>query len=350
MIYFSEECVILPLSLQKEQWKSSGEVNMQMQMVPVHWASVWPELAQYPHQGNTLVSPCLWAIIVSPYMSHVSVLHSLPGLCTLVSLGKTWTAWAVWSGEDYRMSNVPTSRWEIFAEEMLELWQMCSGTPGKFGVSDSATSSRVRMAEFVAQRFVAHQIWISRKQRAHPVPVPCMFVLLYTLGQAFQVNVWHTSVGPSHVLWYFRTSCAPGSCVMAAFVPGNPRQKHVNSCQKHKPTPMTDEAVGLGLLAINILRVLFGKASDFSMTLSHQRLSMQLALAAVRHLKSSMCFSALINQGRAETNLKIKNIQKVEGKTIAAFSHAIAPGPHVTQLFCLTTILCTPVMWLPVRG
>lgn len=56
------------------------------------------------------------------------------------------------------MSNVPTSRWEIFAEEMLELWQMCSGTPGKFGVSDSATSSRVRMAEFVAQRFVAHQI------------------------------------------------------------------------------------------------------------------------------------------------------------------------------------------------
>lgn len=54
------------------------------------------------------------------------------------------------------------------------------------------------------------------------------------------------------------------------------------------------------------------------MTLSHQRLSMQLVLAAVRHLKSSMCFSALINQGIAETNLKTKNIHRVERKTISA--------------------------------
>lgn len=54
------------------------------------------------------------------------------------------------------------------------------------------------------------------------------------------------------------------------------------------------------------------------MTLSHQRLSTQLVLAAVRHLKSSMCFSALINQGIAETNLKTKNIHRVQGKTISA--------------------------------
>lgn len=80
------------------------------------------------------------------------------------------------------------------------------------------------------------------------------------------------------------------------------------------------------------------------MTLSHQRLSMQLVLAAVRHLKSSMCFSALINQGIAETNLKIKNIQKLREKP---FQLAIMPflqDTHVTQLFCLMTILCTPVM------
>lgn len=80
------------------------------------------------------------------------------------------------------------------------------------------------------------------------------------------------------------------------------------------------------MLAINVLKYLFGKASDFFMTLSHQRLSMQLVLAAVRHLKSSMCFSALINQGIAETNLKIKYIQKVKGKTISACNHAIFTG------------------------
>lgn len=80
------------------------------------------------------------------------------------------------------------------------------------------------------------------------------------------------------------------------------------------------------MLAINILKYLFGKASDFFMTLSHQRLSMQLVLAAAKQLKSSMCFSALINQGTAETNLKIKNIQKVEGETVSACNHAIFTG------------------------
>ena len=80
------------------------------------------------------------------------------------------------------------------------------------------------------------------------------------------------------------------------------------------------------MLAINTLKYLFGKASDFFMTLSHQRLSTQLVLAVVRHLKSSVCFSALINQGTAETNLKIKNIQKVEGKTIPACNRAIFTG------------------------
>lgn len=62
------------------------------------------------------------------------------------------------------------------------------------------------------------------------------------------------------------------------------------------------------------------------MTLSHQRLSMQLVLAAVRYLKSSMCFRALINQGIAETNLKIKNIQRVKGRVISYCSPAIFAG------------------------
>lgn len=62
------------------------------------------------------------------------------------------------------------------------------------------------------------------------------------------------------------------------------------------------------------------------MTLSHQRLSMQLVLAAVKYLKSSMCFRALINQGIAETNLKIKNIQRVKGRVISYCSPAIFAG------------------------
>lgn len=88
-------------------------------------------------------------------------------------------------------------------------------------------------------------------------------------------------------------------------------ESHSPNSQACKPTPMAEEAVVFGLLVINILKYLFWKASDFFMTLSHQRLSTQLVLAAVRHLKSSMCFSALINQGIAETNLKTKNIHRV---------------------------------------
>lgn len=84
-----------------------------------------------------------------------------------------------------------------------------------------------------------------------------------------------------------------------------------NPLVRHSLTPISAGAVGCGLQAINILKYLFGKASDFFMTLSRQRLSMQLVLAAVRYLKSSVCFRALINQGIAETNLKIKNIQRV---------------------------------------
>lgn len=98
------------------------------------------------------------------------------------------------------------------------------------------------------------------------------------------------------------------------------------SSQAHSPTPTSAGAVGSGLQAIKILNYLFGKASDFFMTLSHQRLSMQLVLAAVRYLKSSMCSRALINQGIAETNLKIKNIQRVKGRVISYCSPAIFAG------------------------
>lgn len=108
--------------------------------------------------------------------------------------------------------------------------------------------------------------------------------------------------------------------------------------------------MGFGLPAINKLKYLFGKASDFFMTLSHQRLSVPLVIAAARHLKSSMCFSALINQGIAETNEKIKNIQKVEGKTISAAITPCLQDTHVTQLFHLTTTLRAPVMRLPACG
>lgn len=89
---------------------------------------------------------------------------------------------------------------------------------------------------------------------------------------------------------------------------GNPQA--VPPPARHSPTPTPAGARGCGLQAINILQYLFGKASDFFMTLNHQRLSTQLVLAAARYLKSSMCFRALINQGIAERNLKIKNIQR----------------------------------------
>lgn len=108
--------------------------------------------------------------------------------------------------------------------------------------------------------------------------------------------------------------------------------------------------MGFGLPAINILKYLFGKASDFFMTLSHQRLSVPLVVAAARHLKSRMCFSALINQGIAETNEKIKNTQKVEEKTISAAITPCLQDTRVTQLFRLTTVLRAPVLRPPARG
>lgn len=69
------------------------------------------------------------------------------------------------------------------------------------------------------------------------------------------------------------------------------------------------------------------------MTLNHQRPRTQLVLAAVKYLKSSMCFRALINQSVAETKLKIKNIQRVQGRVISDRALPFVQVPHVTQTF-----------------